>query len=86
MLIEIDSQPQTFYHFSNSPIIKQKNLRIDGILKDDQKIESGALEFSHDQGYNFKKYQNDFKLIFLQFSIVGNHFTLISIYFIFGEK
>lgn len=38
-------------------IIKQKNLRIDGILKDDQKIESGALEFSHDQGYNFKKYQ-----------------------------
>ena len=38
-------------------IIKQKNLRIDGILKDDQKIESGALEFSYDQGYNFKKYQ-----------------------------
>ena len=27
---------------------------------------------------------NDFKFIFLHFYNVGNHFTLISIYFIFG--
>ena len=33
-----------------------------------------------------KKYQNDFKFIYLQFSDVGNHVTLISIYFYFGEK
>ena len=35
---------------------------------------------------HFKKYQNDFKFISPQFSDVGNHFTLFSIYFIFGEK
>ena len=35
---------------------------------------------------HFKNTQNDFKLIFLQFSIVGNHVNLISMYFIFGEK
>ena len=34
----------------------------------------------------FLKYQNNFKLIFLQFSTVGNHVTLFSIYSIFGEK
>ena len=35
---------------------------------------------------HFLKYQNDFKLISLQFSDVGNHVTLFSIYFVFGEK
>ena len=35
---------------------------------------------------HLKKYQNDFKLIFLQLSIVGNHVTLFSMYFVFGEK
>lgn len=35
---------------------------------------------------NIFKYQNDFKLIFLYFSTVGNHYILFSIYFIFGEK
>ena len=30
--------------------------------------------------------KSDFKFIYPQFSDVGNHVTLISIYFIFGEK
>ena len=35
---------------------------------------------------NHLKNQSDFKFIFLQFFYVGKHFTLISMYFIFGEK
>ena len=35
---------------------------------------------------HLKKYQNDIKLTFLQFSIVGNHVTLFSMYFILEKN
>ena len=35
---------------------------------------------------NLFKYQNNFKFIFLHFSIIGNHFTLIFIYFILEKN
>ena len=55
------------------------------ILKNSNKAKSATATIKPNKNH-FQKYQNDFKFISLQFSIVGNHFTLFSIYFILGEK
>ena len=55
----------------------------DKIHKTSNKAKSATVAIKPNK--NILKIPSEFKFIFLKFSTVGNHFTLFSIYFIFGE-